>query len=100
MFSLLSGDSFITAALEDFGLNIFYKCHKAEEYIEIKLYKPKQNFMEGKKGRMISCFPQEWLFHRQKPFSICFYFLSVWYAHHKAITIIVARQIQPKEHTG
>lgn len=46
MFSLLPGASFITATLEDFGLNILYKCHKVEEYI--KLYKPKQSFMEEK----------------------------------------------------
>lgn len=50
MFSLLPGDSFATATLEDFGLNILYKCHKAEEYIKLKLYKPKQSFMEEKKG--------------------------------------------------
>lgn len=49
MFSLLPGDSFFTATLEDFGLNILYKCHKAEEYIKLKLYKPKQSFMEEKK---------------------------------------------------
>lgn len=49
MFSLLPGDSFATATLEDFGLNILYKCHKAEEYIKLKLYKPKQSFMEEKK---------------------------------------------------
>lgn len=29
--------SFITATLEDFGLNILYKCHKAEEHIKLKL---------------------------------------------------------------
>lgn len=50
MFSLLPGDSFVAATLEDFGLNILYKCHKAEEYIKLKLYKPKQSFMEDKKA--------------------------------------------------
>lgn len=54
--SSFPGESFITATLQDFGLNILYKCHKAEEHIKLKLHKPKQSFMEEKKAKWSHAF--------------------------------------------
>lgn len=48
MSSLLPGESFITATLQGFSLNILYTCHKAEEHIKLELQEPKQSFMEEK----------------------------------------------------
>lgn len=91
MSSSFPGESFITATLQDFGLNILYKCHKAEEHIKTKIPQNKPKFYgKKKKSIMISCFSQEWLFHSQEPWSICFYFLFlfVWYTHRKGLQLL------------